>query len=471
MEKSLIHQAQEILEDNEQIIDLEDRNGHTQKIRVRPPDREYYEGSWLWDTGFNELSGSGEIFSNFLKFSQWKNGFVPHILFYKKEQERYFPGSKYWQTENSENAPLAYTSGITQPPVLGFCAFRIYKRLKEKSPDKAQDFLKETYPRILNFHRYLFQNRDQEGSGLVSIYHPWEAGLDNSPRWEECLSRISVTQEQLAGTRELRKDVKGLVAKLVGEGMREEGVRKLASEMRPTNEDYARYLYLMRFLADKNYDDRKIYAEVPFNIKDVLFNSVLYASNEALYLMAHEMRDEKSKAEIKGYLSKQRAVFGKLYDGETGLYYDLDNRTSKLIKRKTIASFAPLFAGMATPEQAKEMAKIARGKEFKGDSQLFLIPSTARTDPSFYPKAYWRGPVWMPTNWLVARGFERMGLSKEAEEIKNSLLQLVEKSGFNEYYDSDTNKGLGRDDFSWTASLIIDLAKDPHFWQKLWRVG
>ena len=457
--EALITRASELLKQNEQEVEIERRDGDKEKILVRPPDKGYYEGNWLWDTGFNELGASlqnpeksAEIFLNFLGHSQWKNGLVPHILFYKAKPERYFPGPKYWKTENSPDAPDYFTSGITQPPVLGFCALRIYESLKEKTPEKAESFVKEVYPRILNFHRYLFRERDPEKSGLVSIYHPWEAGLDNSPRWEDALSKISVSKEQLAETRKLRRDIKGLVAK----------------EMRPTDEDYARYLYLFRFAAERNYNDKKVYPEIPFNVKDVLFNSILYASNEALYLMAEELNDEKGKSETKEFLQKQRKGFEELYDKDSGLYYDLNTKTGALIKRKTVACFTPMFAGVTTMEQAQKMAEILKGRDFQGEYSEFLIPSTARSDPSFHSKAYWRGPIWLPTNWLVIRGLERMGLSQDAEDIKKYSLELVKESGFAEYYNPDTNEPLGRGDFSWTASLAIDFAKGGNYWQKIW---
>jgi hypothetical protein len=37
---------------------------------------------------------------------------------------------------------------------------------------------------MLAFHRYLLTARDPEKSGLVTIFHPWESGFDNSPRWD-----------------------------------------------------------------------------------------------------------------------------------------------------------------------------------------------------------------------------------------------------------------------------------------------
>ena len=35
--------------------------------------------------------------------------------------------------------------------------------------------------------------RDPEKSGLVTIFHPWESGCDDSPIWDDALTRVSIT--------------------------------------------------------------------------------------------------------------------------------------------------------------------------------------------------------------------------------------------------------------------------------------
>ena len=65
----------------------------------------------------------------------------------------------------------------------------------EKRGEEAEDaraFLHEAYPSLLRWHRYLLTYRDPEGSGLVTIYHPWESGTDNSPRWDAALAAVEV---------------------------------------------------------------------------------------------------------------------------------------------------------------------------------------------------------------------------------------------------------------------------------------
>ena len=81
--------------------------------------------------------------------------------------------------------PAAYTGCLPQPPDHSITAPRIWEvaeRNGGEGIDEARALLREIYPKLLVWHRYLMTCRDPEGSGLVTIFHPWESGTDNSPR-------------------------------------------------------------------------------------------------------------------------------------------------------------------------------------------------------------------------------------------------------------------------------------------------
>jgi glycogen debranching enzyme len=82
----------------------------------------------------------------------------------------------------------------------------------------------------------------------------------------------------------------------------------------------------------------------------------------------------------------------------------------------------------------------------------------ATCDPSaneFEPARYWRGPVWVLVNWLVAGGLAEAGHADRAEALRRSTLGLVEREGFSEYYDARTGQGIGGRGFSWSAALTL----------------
>ena len=75
---------------------------------------------------------------------------------------------------------------------------------------------------------------------------------------------------------------------------------------------------------------------------------------------------------------------------------------------------------------------------------------------SFEEKRYWRGPVWVNCNWIIYQGLKNKD-NRFANQIKKKTIDLVKQKGFNEYFSCKTGKGFGATNFSWTASLFLDL--------------
>jgi len=76
-------------------------------------------------------------------------------------------------------------SEVTQPPLFAWVISRIFL----SPPDRV--FLKEAYPRLKKYLRWLYRNRDLDGDGLLEwkisgspVCRCGESGLDNSPRFD-----------------------------------------------------------------------------------------------------------------------------------------------------------------------------------------------------------------------------------------------------------------------------------------------
>ena len=195
--------------------------------------------------------------------AQWKNGMIPHIVFNEKEKT-YFPSPEYYDVTRSPNAPKHVgTSGMTQPPVHAPACYYIHHNSKDKA--KTKEFLARVYPNLLKFHRFLMTERDPEKSGLVTIFHPWESGRDDSPIWDDALARVKITEMP----KFKRLDIKAA-----------------SSSERPSDEEYNKFIFLVDQMKLYNYDQKIIYEKYPFKIKDVLFSSILYVANWALLQIA-----------------------------------------------------------------------------------------------------------------------------------------------------------------------------------------
>src|SRR5918995_6752281 len=232
-----------------------------------------YPHQWSWDSaviaiGLAHLDtrrAAQELRTLFAH--QWKTGKVPHIVFNPKAPPHsYYPGADHWAcAAASPDAPPAppYTSCLCQPPIHAVAALRIWEAASsERASAEATAFLREIYPRLLAWHCYLLTYRDPEGSGLVTIYHPWESGTDNSPRWDAALEAVEVGEM----SPHPRYDLNHVDN----------------PSQRPTDADYDRYLWLVKLVKRAACDEATIYRSHPFLVKDVLFSAILVAANEAL---------------------------------------------------------------------------------------------------------------------------------------------------------------------------------------------
>ena len=59
----------------------------------------------------------------------------------------------------------------------------------------------------------------------------------------------------------------------------------------------------------------------------------------------------------------------------------------------------------------------------------YAVASHDPADPRFDARRYWRGPVWLIVNYMLADGLQRSGLDEVAAEIVADSLALIEGSG------------------------------------------
>lgn len=399
-----------------------------------------YPFQWLWDSGFISLG-----FAHFdqkkawseLKYllkGQWKNGMIPHIIFHK-ESDDYFPGPEVWKAHEFDHAITTIkTSGISQPPVLGF----ILEILYELAVDKPEALvnIKSILPRVKAFHEYLYRERDPNNEGLVYIRHNWESGLDNSPLWDEALNRIQVSERDLSS---IRRDLTHIKA-----------------DNRPTNDEYLKYIWLVDLFVDCSYDEAKILERCPFIIQDPVFNALLIKSNDSLFRLSKLIGNADS--DFEHWAKKGReAMNEKLWDIESANYLGYDLAANSIINAPSNAGFITgLFAGIPSKSQVRDITQNyfdSFAKDYR------MMPTVMPENPLFDAKRYWRGPIWINTNWLLIRGLQNYGLDELANRIKKDTLELIEEFGFYEYFNpSKVNpEACGTPKFSWTAALYLDL--------------
>ena len=434
---------------NPRAADVLRRNGLKSWTKPAPS---LYPHQWSWDSAFIALGlahvdnrrATDELETLFR--GQWSTGKVPHIVFNPEAPPKsYFPDAERWNSSDlSKDAPTGpRTSGLCQPPVHAIAVRRIWQTAMGKDEERvarARSFLGGNYPRLFSWHRYLATARDPEGSGLVTIYHPWESGTDNSPRWDATLDRISVGDVP-AYTRYDLQHVSD-------------------PSHRPTDLEYDRFLWLLELLKRARYDEADIYERHPFLIKDVLFSAILVAANEAL-LEISEVVDapREDRALIEGWIERGRAGLEEQWDPDLGLCLDRDVLAGESVQVRTIAGFAPLIAGGLDRSRLRDVLRTLDSEAFAGNPRMrySLPPSTSPEQPGFHPRSYWRGPVWPVANWLLWWSLIRAGEKERAQGILRETLEELAEGGFAEYFEPFTGEPLGSGEQSWTAAVALDM--------------
>ena len=408
-----------------------------------------YPHQWSWDAGFiavglthlNTRRAAAELLGLFRH--QWRNGKVPHIVFNPNAPPgSYFPGPEHWVSAGLfPDAPPAppYTSALCQPPTHAIGALRVLEAAPRDERDAAVAFLCEIHPKLMRWHRYLATDRDPEGSGLVTIYHPWESGMDNSPRWDAALGAVGVGEMPPYERRDL-------------------GHVDDPSE-RPTDEEYVKYIWLVEEIKHARCDEARIYAAHPFLVKDVFFSAVLVAANEALLRIGEIVgASEGDQAEVWSWMERGRSGLETRRDAATGLCLDYDLRADGPLRARTVAGFAPLIAGGLGTERLSETMDALYSADFLGYPGLRrpLPPSTSPVEARFHPRSYWRGPVWPVIVWLLWWSLVRAGEQWRARALRNAALAEFSAGHFAEYYEPFTGEPLGSDGQSWTAAVVLD---------------
>jgi glycogen debranching enzyme len=402
------------------------------------PGPHQYPHQWNWDSALIALGLShfdlprAQTEIRALLSGQWQDGMVPSVVYHSIPSD-YFPNPQFWQIENSTSAPSVPTTGITQPPLLA----TIIRLIHTRQP--MLDFVGEVYPHLLRWHRWLHTDRDADGTGLACIIHPWESGTDDSPRWLHLFERIhpgALPEFQRGDT------------------------RYVAATERPNRTEYERFIYLIDVFRKANYAPKELLTQSPFLAQDILFNAILFRADEDLHELALSI--SQPTEEIDAWLSRTQSNFNpRFWDENAGLYYDFDMRSGKPIPVNTVSTFLPLFAGLPSNKQAERLIKehLLNPAEYAPNGKVaYRVTTTAQTEPTWEPRRYWRGPVWIITNWFIVEGLRRYGYDELAGIIREDSLRLMEASGFREYYDPHDGSGCGSTDFSWSAALTLELS-------------
>ena len=307
------------------------------------------------------------------------------------------------------------------------------------------------YPKLVSYHNWWYTNRDTDQNGIAEygamvddahyqmdddgnfitdengnrILNPeavieaaaWESGMDNAPRFDQ-------------------------------EGSGEGDIGVLVFENKDASGQVVGY---------------------SINQESVDLNAYLYAEKGFLKSMAEELgktedveRYETEAAYVRDYINT------KMYDEETGYYYDLqtnqDGSEKKLLvnRGKGPEGWIPLWAKAATQAQAD---RVVENMMDEGKFNTFVpLGTVSKDNPSFQPAKYWRGPVWLDQAMYGVEAMQNYGYKEEAQAMAYKIFDncegLLEDGAIRENYNPETGEGLHTANFSWSASSFYSLYRN-----------
>lgn len=422
----------------QQILTMNWRNGYT------VPSQKLYPFQWNWDSGFIAIGYAAmqepqyfwqEI--EYLLQGQWQNGFLPHIIYHNEEKYRdqYFPNADVWASTISKDAPQGVkTSGIAQPPVLAFALQRGLQHLQNYDEQR----LRKVLPYVAKLQSFYRNTRSTQGA--ISIYHPWESGMDNSPLWDFPLQHIGELQKW----HHLRRDLEKVDD----------------PTMRPTHKDYDAYLTLVDHLKSYKYDPEAIAAQYPFQVKDMLASAFFIAGEQSLNQMQKQLDVPTSATHN---IDWQKTFFDAA-SSDILPYHNYDHLHNKFLHLECPYALLFLLTNNVNEEYKQQVSAFLEQHQQRMSKYPYpnLHASVYPWSEKLVANCYWKGPMWININWAIYCGLKKHGFNTWATKIREQILQIVAEQGFYEYFHPITGEGLGADNFSWTAALVLDLLNDAN---------
>lgn len=421
--------------------------GQNDRGTYTSPDGSLYPHQWLWDSCFIAIGlrhldidrARTELVS--LVRGQWSNGMLPNMIF--SSEPRYQTDRNYWRSWINPNSPddLA-TSGITQPPMLAEAVWQVGESMNAA---ERRSWFRYMLPHIQAYHEWLYADRDPHGEGLILLVHPWETGLDNTPPW-----MTELHEHLMPGW--VRFIQKTHTEPIISFFRRDR--RSIPAGQRFSTLEILTLFDAQRRLRRKSYETLRILDHGLFSIEDLSFNCIFIRANTILQDMARVLHRQ-LPTELVEKMERSEAALEQLWDPYAATYWPRDFVTHRLLKQPSIANLLPLYSGAISKERAAELVRQLENRNVFGPE--YPVPSVPLDSPQFDPERYWQGPSWVNTNWLLVDGLRRYGYHDHAAALRESTIEMVQQSGFAEYFNPLNGAPLGAKNFSWTAALTLDL--------------
>lgn len=148
-------------------------------------------------------------------------------------------------------------------------------------------------------------------------------------------------------------------------------------------------------------------------------NSLLYRYERDLHDFAVQLgNNADARHWTAASVARKTAIDKYLWRADKGMYMDYDFVTGKSSDYNFVSAYYPLWAGMASRQQAEALRNNLGIFERKGGLQMSDHVSGAQWDAPF---------GWAPTNWLAVSGLDAYGFHDDARRIARKFTATIDR--------------------------------------------
>lgn len=320
---------------------------------------------------------------------------------------------------------------LTQMPVLPYSLRAIYRATNDVA------YLEEFVPKLVKFFNWWKTTRDLDGTGVVTILHPWESGIDLTPSYDPAL-----------------------------------GVSPNARARPPWSGIYPQLIQLcLSYQWRYKWDQKEILSRTHaatgpinwFKVQDVAVNCV-YASGWGVLGDLASKYDTTLAAEC--YANQKQSetgIINTLFSKSRGHFvtgYKNNSNVQSYHGVRTVQMLFPLLLDSISQEQINSIVTyLTDENEFW---TMYAVPSVSKAEAEYNPiqdtDLLWRGPSWGFTNWFIMEGLQKHGQTEVLNKLMDMWISAAKKGGIWEMWNPETAVGYGAEGLG-MSTLIIDWMK------------
>ena len=327
------------------------------------------------------------------------------------------------------NANRTYYLTRSQPPFLGAMVRAVLDEPGSfRTKQEADDWLARAYPLIVRDHAIWLRDEHRAGNTGLARYFDYGSG----PVLE--LRDASYLRQVIEWVlKHPQKDPGYLVQSARHPDAAEVQRLKTAScDVTASQVCADAWANGYRLSADFYLGDRAMREsgfDVNFHLGPFAGSTHHYAEvglNSLLYRYELDLRDFATRLNIaadaqrysQAAAARKAAVDKWLWDDKSGMYLDYNFTTRKRAQDPYLSTFYPLWAGLASPQQAQSLREKLALFEHKGGLAMSRDESGAQWDAPF---------GWAPTNWLAVAGLDAYGFGEDARRIAGKFTATIDR--------------------------------------------